>query len=168
VIATASAAAVLAFALVAAPATADVFRHDEHRFKLTIDDDFERDGEALLWRNGRAEQTLSITRINSSNHAAWRGKRSFFAGVETGVRSNAPGYRALKKRRGRLGRVPHLDLIFEYDADGDTKITVAMRFVFFRRYTLVLAVDTPARRYRKHRRAVRKLTKSFKPYFPPK
>lgn len=149
-------------------ARAETFRHDDHRFELALGDDWQRDGDALTWRNPSTAQTLTITRIDSSNYAAWRGRRSFFTGVEQGVIDAAPGYRALRKRRGKLGRVPHLDLWFEYQPADSEPLAVAMRFVFFRRYTLVLAIDTPAERYRKQRARLRQLTKSFKPYFAPR
>ena len=99
-------------------------------------------------------------------NGAWRKRKSFFDGVVKGVRAGAKGYQQLRKRRGKAGRVPTLDLWFSYEAADGAEVVVAMRFLFFRAYALSLAIETPKARWNKQRRAVKKLARTFKPYFP--
>jgi hypothetical protein len=163
-----AAAVALALIATASAAHAEVFRDADRRFELELPAAWTKDSDALLWRNSDTDQVMVVTRIDGPTSDAWRGRRSFFDAVEKGVRDSADSFKSLRRRRGKAGRVPTLDLWFQYRATDGADVTVAMRFLFFRRYTLSLAIDTPAKRFRKHRRAVRKLTKSFKPYFPKK
>lgn len=144
-------------------------RDAENRYELHVPDDWQSLAivDALLGAqapDGAAR--LVVTRVDHPNRAAWRSERTFFSQVERGVARAADGYRRLHRRRGRLGRVPHLDLRFRRrTADG--REVVAMRFLFFRRYSLILTVSTEADRARRQRRTVRRLVRSFVPYFAP-
>jgi hypothetical protein len=61
------------------------------------------------------------------------------------------------------GKVPALDII--YGRDGDRDEVVLLRFLFFRRYALALAVTVQKRAYRRHKRALRTVQQSFTPFF---
>lgn len=167
----------LALTSVAAAAPAPVV-NEEHRFELAVGDgwdvqavdgvSYDREagtGLVARWSADGGARVLVVSRVDGPGSDAWRGEESFFDGVEAGVQRSAPGYRRLKRKVHKLGRVPALDLWFRYDGADGRAVAVAMRFLFFRSYALTLAVDVPADDLRAHRRAVRKLVESFKPYF---
>lgn len=124
-------------------------------------------GEPVIvsgYRHERSGARLAITRVDYPNPGAWRQKDAFFEEVEDGVREAAPGYTRLHRQRRRLGKVPAMDLFFRRRTGDGTQV-VLLRFLFFRRYTLALALASPARAYRRHGRAHRALVDGFVPYF---
>ncbi len=149
-----------------ARAAPDRFTHATDRFQIALGDDWIKvDGEHK-WTNATTGQTAIVTRTNVRNDGAWRKRKSFFDAVETGVRDGANGYRAIRMRRGKAGRVPTMDLWFSYEAPDGQDVVVAMRFLFFRAYALSLAIDTPKAKFKQQRRTLKRTAKSFRPYFP--
>lgn len=169
-------AGVLAAALLAGRAAADV-RVAEHQFQLGELDDWselpagerpERDdaGNVLIvagYRHAGSGALLAITRMDLPNPRAWRDDDDFFADVEAGIESTSARYQRFHRRQQRVNRVPALDLGFRRDT-GRGREVVLMRFLFFRRYTLALALRVPAAAHRRHERDFRKLLESFAPY----
>ncbi len=153
-----------------ANADAETIRDKTHRYELrvprgwrTLPVDAAHTEPLRAMRSPDGRTLLAVSRVNFPNPMAWRSERQFFRVVEQGVRSAAPGYKRLRRKRRRLSRVPTLDLVFEQDRAGSREV-VAMRLLFFRRYTLTLAISQPRRTYKRRRRATRKLLESFKPY----
>jgi hypothetical protein len=166
-------AGVLAAALLVGPAAAEV-RVAEHQFRHADLDGWSeqpvRDrgdaGNVLIvagHRHARSGAVLAITRMNLVSPRARDLEDAFFADVEAGIESASARYQRFHRRQQRVDRVPALDLGFRRDTDGGREV-VLMRFLFFRRYTVALAVRVPDRAYRRHGRALRKLIESFEPY----
>lgn len=109
-----------------------------------------------------AHQTLALLRMRYPTRPAWRGKRHFFDNVEDGVKAGAPHYHRLRRRRFKLHGVPVLDLRYSEREHGG-RSAVAMRFIFYRRYTLAAVLVTPWRA-RRARRQARRVVASFQPY----
>lgn len=150
----------------AAPAAADKVVDREQRYRLELPDGYAAAAgtapDGVLARYAAGDTAVSIARIDFANSAAWSGKAEHFTRVEAGTRAASPGYRRVDRRRHKLGKVPALDLWFERDAEGGRKL-VATRFVFFRRYTLILTAAMPAAVSRKDRERVARLVSSFEP-----
>lgn len=115
------------------------------------------------YRHARSGALLAITRMNLDNPRAWRDDGDFFAEVEAGIEDTSPRYQRFHRRQQRVNKVPALDLGFRRDSERGREV-VLMRFLFFRRYTLALALRVPARAYRRHERAFRTLVTSLAPY----
>lgn len=109
---------------------------------------------------------LAITRMGLANPRAWGDDDDFFAEVEAGIESASARYQRFHRRQQRVNKVPALDLGFRRDTERGREV-VLMRFLFFRRYTLALALRAPAPAYRRHERAFRALLESFTPYLGP-
>ena len=139
-----------------------------HQYQITVTDGWTAaspGGPPLLagYRHEDSGGRVVITRADYPNRGAWRQRAAFFEQVEDGLQASTPGYARLHRRQVRLDRVPAMDLVFRRRAGDQTEV-VHMRFLFFRRYTLTLALVAPARVHRRHRRAYRKLVESFVPY----
>src|SRR5690606_25860846 len=106
---------------------------------------------------------LVVTRTDHPNRAARRGDRDFFAEVERGLARSVPDYRRHKSKTFKLGSVPALDLWFHRNR-GRQRQLIAMRFLFFRRFTLALAVSSAPSRRPVLGRAERAALSSFKPF----
>jgi hypothetical protein len=117
------------------------------------------------YRHAGSGALLAITRMNLANPRAWRDDEDFFAEVEAGIESASQRYQRFHRRQQRVNKVPALDLGFRRDSERGREV-VLMRFLFFRRYTLALALRVPAPAYRRHERAFRTLVTSFAPYLP--
>ena len=115
------------------------------------------------YRHAASGALLAITRVGLANPRAWRGDDDFFAGVEAGIERTSARYQRFHHRQQRVARVPALDLGFRRDSERGREV-VLMRFLFFRRYALALALRVPAPAYRRHERAFRKLIERFEPY----
>jgi hypothetical protein len=141
-------------------------RSSEHRYQLALGSDWIPVSAAAPaiagYRRPEHGQLLTITRLDYPNTAAWRNAASFFDQVEAGVAATATGYRRLSRSVSR-DVLPLMDLWFQHQRGG-TAETVAMRFLFFRAYTLILTVSTRSAAYPRQRRPVRKLLASFQPY----
>lgn len=149
-------------------ATAERVRDASLRIELDVPASWHRPGNALRWRNPRTDQLITITRIDSPNRDAWRGRPRFFAAVEAGAVRASGATRVLRRRRGHAGRVPTLDLWIRLRAPDGTRRVLAVRLLLFRHTTISLAIDSPARGFsRRRRHAVRALAASFVPYFAP-
>ncbi len=110
---------------------------------------------------------FALTRTDYPNPRAWRrNNEAFMAEVESGVVEQAKGFRPLYRRSQRLGRVPSLDLGFRQRSPRGREV-VLIRFLFFRRYTLSLALRVPAKSYRRYGSQHRSLMSGFVPYFGP-
>jgi hypothetical protein len=117
------------------------------------------------YRHAGSGALLAITRMNLANPRAWRNgdDDDFFAEIEAGVEGASARYQRFHRRQQRVNQVPALDLGFRRDTERGREM-VLMRFLFFRRYTLALALRVPAPAYRRHERAFRSLVTSFAPY----
>ncbi len=104
-------------------------------------------------------QHATVVRVNYQNHAAWRGHREFFAHVEQGLLDASPGASHVRRVRGKLGRVPHLDVFFGQKNSPTAEVSV--RFLFFRRYTLIATIGGP----RRYRHLATHAIEQFTPYF---
>lgn len=166
----------LACALVTGPALAGA-RVPAHQFQLDELDGWSElpapdradrgdAGDVLIvagYRHAGSGALLAITRMNLASPRAWRDDEGFFAEVEAGIESASARYQRFHRRQQRIGKVPALDLGFRRDSERGREV-VLMRFLFFRRYTLALALRVPAPAYRRHERALRTLLASFAPY----
>jgi hypothetical protein len=129
------------------------------------------DRPALLagYEHPRSGALVAVTRINYPNLGAWRARTrpAYVAAIEQGVREAVVSYRRLEQRTG-FDQVPVFDLVFRSRRPGGQgkqgNEIVAMRFLFFRTYSLVMTVTVPARAYRRHKRTLRAVQNSFKPY----
>lgn len=155
----------------AARGNTDQIRDKVHRFQLripragwvTLPVDAKHTEPLRAMRSANGRQLLAISRVNFRNPMAWRRDRRFFRVVEQGLRGAADDYKRLHYRQRRVNRVPALDIVFEQSRAGAREV-VAMRFLFFRRYTLTLAVTQAKREYRTKRRGTLALLRSFTPY----
>jgi hypothetical protein len=168
-------ASALPTAIATSHAAADV-RVVEHQFELGALDGWSElpggargDAGSLLmvagYRHAGSGALLAITRMNLANPRAWRDDDDFFAEIESGIESASARYQRFHHRQQRVSKVPALDLGFRRDSERGREV-VLMRFLFFRRYTLALALRVPAPAYRRHERALRTLVTSFAPYLP--
>lgn len=160
-------------AIAAGPAAADV-RVAAHQYQLGALEAWtelpapERDdaGDARIvagYRHADSDALVAITRVEVANPRAWRSDEGFFDEVEAGVESASARFERFHERQQRVGAVPALDLGFRRDTERGREV-VLMRFLFFRRYTLALALRAPARSWRRHQRTFRALVESFTPY----
>ncbi len=113
--------------------------------------------------NPRTEQYLAVTRIGYPNRAVRRDRARFFAQVEEGLRKTTPGYARMTRKQRRFAHVQVLDLSFRHTPAGRDDEVIAVRFLFFRTFSLSLAVASKARRYRRQRRSTAALIGSFRP-----
>jgi hypothetical protein len=162
-------AACLVLGQAAVAGAQEVVQSRPHQYRLALPagwTDASAAGPAMVsgHRHEPSGARLAITRVDYPNPAAWQQEAAFFEQVEDGVRAAAPGYARLHRRQLRLGRVPAMDLSFRRRT-GDGAEVVHMRFLFFRRYTLALALAAPARAHRRHGREHRALVDSFVPSF---
>ena len=165
--------AALAVVALGGPAQAGgdgVVESAEHQFRLALGADWARISpapgpEQIIESRVQADtgRTLVVVRMDYPNPDAWRGRRSFFDAVEAGFRSACVGYRRLRVHRGRLQRVPVLDLAFSRERDG-ARQTVQVRALFFRTYSLVLVITSPGSR-RHALRELRAQAAEFRPFF---
>jgi hypothetical protein len=167
----------LTSALGAGSAAADV-RVAEHQFQLGALDGWTEVPVAATgaaagsvsivagYRHARTGALLAITRMGIPSPRAWRDDTAFFAEIEAGIASTSAGYQRFHRRQQRVTDVPALDLGFLRDTARGREL-VLMRFLFFRRYTLALALTAPAATQRRHERAFRALVDSFAPYLAP-
>lgn len=90
---------------------------------------------------GPAGLVLAITRAQVPNSDAWRSKtRDAYAGeVAKGALARVPGGKELAKKLGETNGVPVLDLELR-TKDG---ATLVLRYLLFRTYALVLAIEVP-------------------------
>jgi hypothetical protein len=98
-----------------------------------------------------------ISRSDFANRRAWRKDARFFREVERGFASATEGYKRTGKKQHKLGRIPVLDLDFRH---GEKRAGQA-RFLFFRRYTVMLVLSGSSKR------AMKPIRDSFVPYFGP-
>ena len=151
------------------PASAETIKDEKHRYRLELPSGFAAvsrtaEGTVASYRDNKRGIRLSIARVSYPNRAAWRKKKAFFESVEAGVKDAVTDYKRLSRKRLKLGRVPAMDLWLSREAEDDTDIA-AVRFVFFRTYTVVLSVAMTREAYQAHRRRVEAMLTSFEPYF---
>jgi hypothetical protein len=166
----------LALLLLALPARARAERaveNREHRYRLDVDSVWRaRPAPAgslaplAGYEHDRSGALLAVSRINYPNAAAWRQRTrdAYHDAVVAGIEKSTPGYQLMERRASLQGAVPALDLTYRRrEARGNE--VVLLRFLFFRRYALALAVTVPERGYRGHKRALRAVQQSFAPFF---
>lgn len=111
-----------------------------------------------------SERELAVTRVDYPNRAAGRDPSTFFAQVEAGLQRSSPGYTRLARKQRRFAHVRVLDLTFRHSpAQRDAEV-MAIRFLFFRTFSLSLAVAGKASRYRRQRRSTQAILASFRPH----
>jgi hypothetical protein len=159
--------------LLTSPALADdelqSVRDAENRFELKAPASWTRkptsDQHApLLILSGTEGQRLTVSRINHPNLAAWKKKKHFFEQVVRGLAANTQGFRLRRQKRRKAGLVPVLELAF-YRKGKLAKESVWMRFLFFRRYTIVAVSALPANAKRSLRLQANRAVDSLQPYF---
>lgn len=147
----------------ATAAPANQIEDAEHYFRLAVPDDWQPvtaspGGEEILlaYRQPDGPGLLAVTRAAYPNRRAWRRDQTFFDQVEAGF--VAAGMHRDRRKIRRLGRVPAMDLELS-----DPHGRVAVRILFFRTFSLILAIRTD--RHRRSRRAARTVLAGFEPYF---
>jgi hypothetical protein len=115
------------------------------------------------FENPKSEQYLAVTRVGYPNRAVSRHPSSFYAEVEEGLRKTTPGYKKLARKQRRFAHVRVLDLSFRHTPAGRDDEVIAIRFLFFRTFSLSLAVASKASRYRRQRRSTAALVSTFRP-----
>jgi hypothetical protein len=168
----AGAALLLSLSADGAAAPGATHRDAKNRYQVRVPSDWKQrsvthstEREKLLsgWRADHG-RVMAVTRVNIRTPRARRGKRAFFDAIEASLKEERPGYKRLYRRKSRVRRVRSLDLVFRHGR-GDKREVVAMRMLFFSRYTLMLAISVPAQRWRRERRRTRRVLRSFIPYF---
>lgn len=148
-----AAAAVAAGA--AAPAAAGEIVDPSNHFRLELGAGWSADqsaepGETLLVaRHGSGSAVAVLTRSNHPNLPAWRTQAHYFDDVVAGLRAATAGFKLVSRRQGRVGtsrKVPFLDVT--YRRRHPSAPHVATRFLFYRTFTLILAVASDAARRR--------------------
>ncbi len=165
--------ALLLVLAVAPTARAEVTTDKTHRFQLDLDDGWREvpaptDSHTPLvgFEHRKRRALMAVSRVEYPNLDAWRRRtrKAYYSEIEKGIKTSVDGYKRLRQNTTRLGRVPALDLTFRHrDKDGER--VVFMRFLFFRTYSLSLSLSLPYRQYRRHKRRLRTVLHSFKPYF---
>jgi hypothetical protein len=117
------------------------------------------EGTMLARFSDPAGRRVVVARLRGNTDGAYDGARSYFAGLEEGVKAQTPGYRRLasaQRKLGKKGKIPAFDLWFR--AKGAVR---GSRFVLLKGYALVLTVDAPSAR--RVDRALKKALESFAP-----
>lgn len=144
----------------------------EQRFSLTLDQGWSKratdqaDTTPLLgYEHTRWTASLAVSRTDYPNMGAWRKatREAYFDDVEHGLSEHVSQYQRLWRKTSTLDTVPTLDLVFRRTGEHGQDV-LFMRFLCFRRYTLTLAVSLPERDYKRHRRALERVLRSFKPH----
>jgi hypothetical protein len=142
-------------------------RDAKNQFQLQIPPSWKSargaDGTLLAFESTPSGRLLTVTRVDFPNRRAWRKDKTFYEEVERGVEESSKQYKRLARKTRKHGKVPGLDLTFRR-ASADYPV-VAMRFLFFRRYTLIVSLAYSDAAYKAHRQSGSKLVSSFKPYF---
>jgi hypothetical protein len=140
----------------------------DQQFQLDLGDGWQRTAAAspalAAWTWRVSDGVASLTRIDAAPAGAWLARDDFFAGVERGLAAEVDGYTRARRRIGRLGRVPFMDIWYRFRSPAGELRGVAMRMLFFRHYVLTLAIEAPATALRRERRPVRRALDSFRPY----
>jgi hypothetical protein len=108
---------------------------------------------------GDGERRLVIARLRGNTDGAYAGQRSWWSGLEDGVRESTEGYKRLSSRALKLGKkkqIPAYDLW--YRARGGVR---GSRFVMFRGRAVVATIDLP--HARKVEAGAKKILESFIP-----
>jgi hypothetical protein len=116
-----------------------------------------------VWRGVDGSELLVISRIAGPTEGAWRAQPGFFDAVERGVERGAAGYARLSRREHRIDGVPAMDLWYRGRGAEGAEVVVGMRFLFFRRGALALAVEAPAGRSRRAPSTLRAIVDAFRP-----
>ncbi len=158
----------LGIVAIAPPALSKPLTDRTHRFAIDVDANWSRQhkvpsGTVAVFTNPKHGLQLAIARVNHPNRAAWRSRAWFFASVEQGVQRAATKYKRLHRKRHKLGRVPALDI--EYRHRGQEELVTFSRFLFFRRYSLVLSISVPAQSHGRQKKRMKAIVGSFRPYF---
>jgi hypothetical protein len=160
--------------LIALPARAErAIESREHRYRLTLDSAWRaRPAPAGSlaplsgYEHDRSGALLAVSRIEYPNAAAWRQRTrdAYYDTIVAGIENSTPGYLLMERGASMQGPVPALDLVYRR-GDARNHEVVVLRFLFFRRYALALALAVPERAYRGHKRALRAVQQSFSPFF---
>lgn len=121
-------------------------------------------GDLLGSYQGNQPMAMSVSRIDYPSLPAWRKNQrdSFIESVVAGARASAKDYRQKSLKSHRVDRVPALDLHFtRFGKSGQEHVW--MRFLFFRRYTLVASASTPSTSQGKHKKRAKDFTRSLAP-----
>lgn len=155
-----------------AVARADGVENREHRYRLELDSAWQARPVSAAsstplagWEHARSGALVAVSRIDYPNLSAWRQRtrEAYYDAIVAGIEESTPGYALMERRASMQGQVPALDVI--HGRGGERDEVVLMRFLFFRRYALALAVIVDKRAYRRHKRALRAVQQSFQPFF---
>jgi hypothetical protein len=137
----------------------------EHRYRMVVADGWrpvDAEGTLLAYAGPERRAYMALTRIDLPGRAAWRGDQAFLDSIEAGVSGHTAGYHRASRKLSKQGQVPVMDLRYARD-DGGGMTEVATRFVFYRTYALVLAIER-APGDRALERQVDRMLASFEPY----
>jgi hypothetical protein len=150
-------AALLAGAV--APVAAEPLVDPKNHYRLDLGDDWavERSGEPpqLLSLRHRSGARAVLTRTNFPNRPAWRRRAHYFDDVVAGIKANTAGFALHRRKRGRLKKIPYLDVV--YRREHDSRPLVHTRFLFYRTFTLILTASSSPAGRRSAARLVRSL-----------
>lgn len=163
----AAVATVLMLALVAAeiPEMAEAAVYNEHSVSLDVApiarDKGAWQSSVVLRGSLDGGSKVVFFRRDGLTFRAWRKKQreDFFDKVEAGVASLRDGYRRISRKSGRIDSIPYLDLAFAYRGDKRRR-RGRLRILFFRRYAMLLSVDS---RRSRDKAEIRRLFDSFVP-----
>lgn len=99
----------------------------------------------------------AVIRVTYPNTPAWRKKKYYFDEVVRGLGAATDGFVLVSRKRSKIGKVPVLDV--RYRRKHESAPHVAVRFVFFRTFTLIASASAN----RAQRRAASQLARSLLP-----
>ena len=155
--------------LLATPALAEKkasHRDTAYRYSLSAPDSFRfTKGESLLGSYaGPGKVRMSLSRIGFPALGAWRRseRQAFVETVVAGARDATTEFRIKAKQSQRVEGVPALDLHFSRKGAQGPEL-VWMRFLFYRRYSIVASASTPGAASQGQRRRAQDFTRSLAP-----
>lgn len=118
------------------------------------------------YRHDGYDALVAINRVDYPNIPAWRTKErdAYFDEIERGLREEVADFKRLGHDRGRLRDIPFYQVTFRHRTD-DGRRVVLMRFIFYRRYSVSLSLEVPARSYRRNKKALQAIRDTFEPLY---
>lgn len=153
------------------PPPSGTLQDGEHAYQVVIGAGWQPattpEGTLVAYREAGGRGHLAITRVEVGRMGE-KHRARMIDEVERGVERETSGYKRLKRSLTMEGIVPILDLWYERSgstsASASAPRMILMRYLFFRRHTVVLSIGLPARPPRDLRRASEVMLKSFKPF----
>jgi hypothetical protein len=105
---------------------------------------FDHPGLVVGYRDAQ-NSTLVVSRSDAPNPDAWsddaKKRQAHADAIERGIARGVPGYKRTRKKLGKAGDVPALDL----EAARDGGSFVVMRVLMFRTYVLALGIEVASK-----------------------